>query len=114
MVGPNLMVEVEDQGTGRTPQTLAAINERLSRPHTATDVDVSKHMGLYVVSQLAARHRIKVQLRASPLGGVIAMILVPAACLRPQGDQQPGGDQQGYGQQGYGQQQGQPAGAGQG
>jgi hypothetical protein len=50
-------------------------------------------MGLYVVSQLAARHRIKVQLRASPLGGVIAMILIPAACLRPQGDPTQGGFQ---------------------
>ncbi|MFL6072477.1 MAG: nitrate- and nitrite sensing domain-containing protein [Mycobacteriales bacterium] len=109
MVGPNLMVEIEDQGIGMAPQKLAAINERLSRPPTATEVDVSKHMGLYVVSQLAGRHRIKVQLRASPLGGVIAMILIPAACLRPQGDFQQGGDQQGYGQQ-----QGQPAGAGQG
>ncbi|MFL6077458.1 MAG: ATP-binding protein, partial [Mycobacteriales bacterium] len=109
MVGPNLMVEIEDQGIGMAPVMLSAINERLSRPPTATDVDVSKHMGLYVVSQLAARHRIKVQLRASPLGGVIAMILIPAACLRPQGDFQQGGDPQGYGQQ-----QAQPAGAGQG
>ncbi|MFL6072718.1 MAG: nitrate- and nitrite sensing domain-containing protein [Mycobacteriales bacterium] len=91
MVGPNLMVEIEDQGIGMAPVMLSAINERLSRPPTATDVDVSKHMGLYVVSQLAARHRIKVQLRASPLGGVIAMILIPAACLRPHGEQQLGG-----------------------
>ncbi|MFL6075398.1 MAG: ATP-binding protein, partial [Mycobacteriales bacterium] len=83
MVGPNCMVEIEDQGIGMSPAQLAEINERLSRP-PVIDVTLSKTMGLFVVGRLSARHRVKVQLRSSPLGGVIAMVLLPLeAIVRP-------------------------------
>ena len=37
----------------------------------------SARLGLFVVARLAARHGIRVQLRASPYGGVTAVVLVP-------------------------------------
>jgi signal transduction histidine kinase len=80
MVGRNCMVEIEDQGIGMSPAQLAEINERLSRP-PVIDVTLSKTMGLFVVSRLASRHRVKVQLRSSPLGGAIAMVLLPEGVI---------------------------------
>ncbi|MFL6073762.1 MAG: nitrate- and nitrite sensing domain-containing protein [Mycobacteriales bacterium] len=80
MVGRNCMVEIEDQGIGMAPAQLAETNERLSRP-PMIDVTLSKTMGLFVVSRLASRHRVKVQLRSSPLGGAIAMVLLPEGVI---------------------------------
>ena len=43
-------------------ERLAQLNERLENPPVA-DVAVSRHMGLFAVAHLAARHRIRVRLR---------------------------------------------------
>src|SRR2546423_6352436 len=52
MVGPNLMVEIEDQGIGMAPVMLPAIHEPLPRPPTPTTVDLANHTRPYLVSQL--------------------------------------------------------------
>jgi hypothetical protein len=43
-------------------------------------------MGMYVVARLAARHRIRVELRAHKQGGLAAVVVVPAALLAPADD----------------------------
>ncbi len=75
-VGTGLVAEVEDRGLGLSADELADINRRLaSRPEF--DLDRSDQLGLYVVSQLAARHDIKVSLRRSVYGGTTAVVLLP-------------------------------------
>jgi hypothetical protein len=75
-VGTGLVAEVEDRGLGLSADELADINRRLaSTPEF--DLDRSDQLGLYVVSQLAARHDIKVSLRRSVYGGTTAVVLLP-------------------------------------
>lgn len=70
-----LVVEIRDRGVGMDEADLAEINDRLTKP-PEIDVAVSRRMGLYVVSQLAQRHNIKVQLdnNRDLEGGVTATV----------------------------------------
>ena len=52
------------------------MNQRLDTP-PGIDVSVSQHMGLFAVSRLAARHGVKVRLRAASPEGVSALIWLP-------------------------------------
>src|SRR5215211_5184333 len=65
------LLEVEDQGLGMTDEQLVKVNQRLAKP---PDIDfaLAKMLGFFVVTQLAAKHGIKVQLRHSWYGGVTA------------------------------------------
>lgn len=83
-----VMIEVEDQGIGMTANQLAQANERLSTP-PAFDVSASRMMGLYVVGRLAQRHDVKVRLRSSPSGGVLALVQLPAQLVGPVGGAAP-------------------------
>ena len=75
-VGTGLVAEVEDRGLGLSAGELAGINQRLaSTPEF--DLAHSEQLGLFVVSQLAARHDIKVSLRRSVYGGTTAVVLLP-------------------------------------
>jgi hypothetical protein len=75
-VGTGLVAEVEDRGLGLSATELVDINRRLaSTPEF--DLARSDQLGLYVVSQLAARHDIKVSLRRSVYGGTTAVVLMP-------------------------------------
>ncbi len=75
-VGTGLVAEVEDRGLGLSAEELADINRRLaSTPEF--DLARSDQLGLYVVSQLAARHDVKVSLRRSVYGGTTAVVLMP-------------------------------------
>ena len=56
---------------------LAELNERLVRPPEFNPSD-SEQLGLFVVSQLAKRHGIRVTLKASPYGGTAAIVLIPS------------------------------------
>jgi hypothetical protein len=77
MLVPNgLALEVEDRGLGMSPEDLTEANARLLTPPDFDPAN-SAQLGLMVVSLLAARHKIKVTLRASPYGGVTAVVLVP-------------------------------------
>jgi HAMP domain-containing protein/anti-sigma regulatory factor (Ser/Thr protein kinase) len=70
------LVEVEDQGLGMTDEQLVKVNQRLAKP---PDIDfaLARMLGFFVVTQLAAKHGIRVQLRHSWYGGVTALVLLP-------------------------------------
>ena len=74
------MIEIEDRGLGIPEHTTAVLNERLARP-PEFDIADSDQLGLFVVSRLAARHGIKVTLRASGYGGSLAIVLLPHALV---------------------------------
>ena len=80
--GPRVgtVVEIADDGLGMSPSSLRDANDLLAAPPTA-DVAASERMGLFVVSHLAARHGIRVELRAARSGGVIAVVRLPADLL---------------------------------
>ncbi|HTX28464.1 MAG TPA: nitrate- and nitrite sensing domain-containing protein [Streptosporangiaceae bacterium] len=75
-VASGFAIEVEDRGLGMNPQRLAELNERLASPPEFNPSD-SEQLGLFVVSQLAKRHGIRVTLRASAYGGTGAIVLIP-------------------------------------
>jgi HAMP domain-containing protein len=74
------LLEIEDQGLGMTDEQLVKVNQRLAKP---PDIDfaLAKMLGFYVVTQLAAKHGVKVQLRHSWYGGVTALALLPKALI---------------------------------
>jgi hypothetical protein len=76
------VVTVDDDGMGMTPSMLADANSRLARP-APIDVSVSERMGLFVVSHLAARHSIRVELAVVTTGGVTATVTIPSPLLTP-------------------------------
>jgi signal transduction histidine kinase len=75
-VARGLAVEVDDRGVGIPEDELAAVNQRLA---SAAEFDLAEtdQLGLFVVSRLAAKHGIRVTLRASPFGGTTAIVLLP-------------------------------------
>jgi signal transduction histidine kinase len=75
-VANGFAIEVEDRGLGISPPRLAEFNDRLSNPPEFNPSD-SEQLGLFVVSQLAKRHGIRVALKASPYGGTTAIVLIP-------------------------------------
>jgi len=79
-VAHGMAVEVEDCGLGLDPDTMAMLNQTL---YEAPDFDLfdSARLGLFVVARLAAKHDIRVILRASPYGGTTAIVLLPNSIL---------------------------------
>ena len=71
-----VLLEVRDSGVGVSPTRLAEMNWRLENP-PVVDVSVSRHMGLFAVSRLAARHGVRVRLRAASPEGLIALVWLP-------------------------------------
>jgi signal transduction histidine kinase len=82
-VGSGFAVEVEDRGLGIPADTMEAINQRLANP-PEFDLADSDQLGLFVVSQLAARHDVRVSLSASPYGGTTAIVLMPHHLVIPE------------------------------
>jgi hypothetical protein len=76
LVSGGVLVEVRDDGVGVSPSRLADMNLRLGRPPVA-DEYIHRHMGLYVVSRLAARHGIRVNLHAGTPQGLSAAVWLP-------------------------------------
>ncbi|MGQ0717632.1 MAG: sensor histidine kinase [Pseudonocardiales bacterium] len=76
-----LLVEIIDSGPGLPPDELQVINARLASP-PAVDASVSRQMGLFVVSRLAAQHGIAVQLRQR-VGqiGITAAVSLPSSLV---------------------------------
>jgi len=85
------LLEIEDQGLGMTDEQLVKVNQRLANP---PDVDfaLARMLGFFVVTQLAAKHGIKVQLRHSWYGGVTALVLLPRQLLVNPAELGPPGD----------------------
>ena len=75
-VANGFAIEVEDRGLGMSSPRLAELNDRLANPPEFNPSD-SEQLGLFVVSQLAKRHGIRVTLKASPYGGTAAIVLIP-------------------------------------
>jgi hypothetical protein len=73
------MLRVHDQGIGILPARLAEINSRLAVPSVLSSAAAGT-MGLHVVSHLAARHGIRVQLHATGRG-MIAYVALPHRLL---------------------------------
>jgi signal transduction histidine kinase len=70
------LIRVIDSGVGLPEDRLAVINGRLDIP-PAADVSVSRHMGLFAVSHLAARHGVRVRLRQGEPRGLTALVWIP-------------------------------------
>jgi len=75
-VASGFAIEIEDRGLGMGPARMAELNARLAEPPEFNPAD-SDQLGLFVVSQLAKRHGIRVTLRPSPYGGTAAIVLIP-------------------------------------
>jgi len=71
-----VLLEVRDDGVGVSAARLAEMNHRMDTP-PEIDVSVSRHMGLFAVSRLAARHEVKVRLRAASPQGLSALVWLP-------------------------------------
>jgi len=71
-----VLLDITDQGVGMDAEEMAHANWRLDNP-PVVDVAVSRRMGLFVVARLAARHGIRVRLRAASLGGLTALVWLP-------------------------------------
>ncbi|MET8679336.1 ATP-binding protein [Streptomyces sp. NPDC004647] len=88
-VAAGLAIEVEDRGLGMPRQEQARMNALLSDPD---HIDVSEllrdgRIGLFVVSALARRHGIVVQLQSNIYGGIQAVLVLPQGVLgAEQGD----------------------------
>jgi signal transduction histidine kinase len=93
-VGTGLVAEVEDRGLGLSADELADINRRLASSQEF-DLAHSDQLGLFVVSQLAARHEIEVSLRRSVYGGTTAVVLLPFGVVVREEEAPPVRDEQG-------------------
>jgi len=76
-----VLIEVRDDGVGISEARLADMNWRLDHP-PVLDVSISRHMGLYAVSRLAARHGIRVKLRPGTPQGLSALVWLPGGLAR--------------------------------
>lgn len=78
--GGGVLMRIEDAGIGMRRDELDEANDRINNP-PVVDVSVARRMGLYVVGRLAARYGIEVRLGESQVGGVAALIHLPAELL---------------------------------
>ena len=78
-VPTGVVVEIEDHGLGITPENREVANAMLANPpeFDAMSLTDESRLGLFVVARLSLRRRIKVELRESPQGGTLAMVLLP-------------------------------------
>ncbi|WP_329134438.1 nitrate- and nitrite sensing domain-containing protein [Streptomyces sp. NBC_01476] len=82
-VGKGLVVHVEDHGLGMPQDMLDHANHLLANPPKLDMAALSEdpRLGHFVVSRLAERHKIKVELRESVYGGTLVVVLLPSALL---------------------------------
>lgn len=87
LVGKGVVVEVEDQGLGIKFAERERLNETLAHPpdFQAMALSGQRHLGLFVVGQLAQRHGISVSLLESAYGGIKAIVLIPANVIESDG-----------------------------
>ncbi len=87
--GDGLLLDVTNGGAGMGTQEIAHANWRLDNP-PAVDVEVSRRMGLFVVSRLAERHGIRVRLRSVP-DGLTALVWLPGELVAKEAIEAPPG-----------------------
>jgi len=78
--GGGSLINIADGGMGMPEEHLRQLNWQLAHPPLA-DAAVDRHMGLFAVAHLAARHGIKVALGLPPGGGTTAEVHLPAALI---------------------------------
>lgn len=78
-------VTVSDAGLGMKDDALEALNQELRSGGEMT-AEAARRMGLLVVSRIAQRHGIIVELERNDRGGVTASVLLPTSILRLPGD----------------------------
>ena len=78
--GGGSLVTITDCGTGMSEEELTLLNWQLANPSLA-DMTVARHMGLFTVAHLAARHGITVTLTMPPDGGTTAEVYLPDALI---------------------------------
>ncbi|MFC6022371.1 nitrate- and nitrite sensing domain-containing protein [Plantactinospora solaniradicis] len=81
-VSSGYAIEIEDRGLGMTAEAIEQANRRLVDPPDFDPAN-SARLGLFVVALLGARHGVQVELRASPYGGVTAVVLIPGELVEP-------------------------------
>ena len=80
--GGGLLVKIADAGMGVPEDELRQLNFQLAHAPDA-DGEVTRHMGLFAVAHLAARHGITVALALPPDGGTTAEVHLPAELISP-------------------------------
>lgn len=80
--GGGLLVKIADAGMGVPEDELRQLNFQLAHP-PAADGTVTRHMGLFAVAHLAARHGITVALALPADGGTTAEVHLPAELILP-------------------------------
>jgi len=80
LVGGGSLVTITDSGPGMAEEELALLNWQLANP-SRVDMTAARHMGLFAVALLAARHGITVTLSAPPDGGTTAEVYLPDALI---------------------------------
>ena len=98
VVGRGFAVEIEDRGLGLSEERRAELNDLLENP-PPFDLSGSDQLGLFVASQLAKKHNIRISLRGSPYGGTTAIVLIPNALVVSEESYQQEGTDQGTGVQ---------------
>jgi HAMP domain-containing protein len=84
-VGKGVVVEIDDQGLGIEPRLREQYNETLRNPpgFQAMAMTGERHLGLFVIGQLAGRHGVGVSLLESAYGGIRAIVLIPSSAIEP-------------------------------
>ena len=90
VVGRGFAVEIEDRGLGLSEERRAELNDLLENP-PPFDLSGSDQLGLFVASQLARKHNIRIVLRGSPYGGTTAIVLIPNTLVVSEDSYQPDG-----------------------
>ncbi|MEU8435893.1 ATP-binding protein [Streptomyces sp. NPDC029216] len=82
-VTAGIAVEVEDRGLGMPPREQSRMNTLLGDPDQVSvrHLLADGRIGLFVVSALARRHGIAVELKSNIYGGVLAVLVLPQGLL---------------------------------
>jgi signal transduction histidine kinase len=82
-VTAGLAIEVEDRGLGMVPADQQRMNGLLTDPGQVNISELLRdgRIGLFVVSTLARRHGIRVQLQANIYGGTQAVVILPKSLI---------------------------------
>jgi signal transduction histidine kinase len=84
-VASGLAIDVEDRGLGMLPADRHRMNGLLADPGLVNISELLRdgRIGLFVVSTLARRHGIKVQLQSNIFGGTQSIVILPSALIAP-------------------------------
>ncbi|GAA0931400.1 nitrate- and nitrite sensing domain-containing protein [Streptomyces thermoalcalitolerans] len=79
-VANGFTLEIHDRGLGMTAEALLDANLKLAETPEFELSDTDR-LGLFVVSRLARRQKVRVSLQPSPYGGITAVVFLPDALL---------------------------------